>query len=286
MTPTELEILTAADTLIPLALEEDLREEGDVTSIATLDSDAVFHAQIVAKAPGFLAGIPIAERVYQAIDPTVEVNVLMKDGSQLHVGNSLCEIRGNALSIMKGERIVMNFLLRLSGIATLTSHFVAAVAGTSTVILDTRKTTPGWRILEKYAVRMGGAQNHRIGLYDQVLLKDNHIDAVGGIRTAIQRIHQHPASKNKYIVVEVRDIPELKEALKEKFDRVLLDNLNNEDTATALQLVKGKVKTEASGNMSVERVRSIAELGVDFISVGALTHSAPGLDLSMKVKRA
>lgn len=273
--------------LIHMALTEDLGESGDVTSKATLSPQSQITGRIVAKAEGVIAGLPLISAVYSLIDAHLTINTHCTDGAQVMPGTLIAEVSGNAESVLSGERVALNFLQRLSGVATLTAKFVAAVAGTHAVILDTRKTTPGWRKLEKYAVTMGGGQNHRIGLYDMVLIKDNHIDAAGGVAAALRAASTHPASVGLPMVVEVRTEAELREALdltsEIPLTRVLLDNMSLDQMRAAVALNEGRVPLEASGNMTLERVRAVAETGVDYISVGLLTHSAPALDLSMKL---
>jgi len=272
---------TAADTLIRLALAEDFGERGDVTSQATIPNTKIICGRITAKADGVIAGLPLVERVYQQIDPSVVVHALVADGTAVTAKTCICEVEGKAQSVLSGERTALNFLQHLSGIATLTAQFVAAVNGTHAKILDTRKTAPGWRVLEKYAVRMGGGQNHRMGLYDMVMIKDNHIDAAGSITAAVNAARSH--TQNIPIEVEVRDFDELREALSLQVDRIMLDNMNDAQMREAVTITQGRIPLEASGNMSLARVASVAATGVDLISVGALTHSAPALDLSMRL---
>ncbi len=276
---------SAAEMLIEMALREDLGERGDVTSQATLLPETQLCGQIVAKAEGIIAGLSLVGKVYQRIDPAVEVSLSIQDGHRVQPGKLVCEVRGSGRSILSGERIALNFLQRLSGIASLAAQFVTAAAGTKAIILDTRKTTPGWRSLEKYAVRMGGAQNHRMGLYDMVMIKDNHIDGAGGITPAVQGVRDHLKDGIIPIEVEVRSLDELREVLPLRVDRVLLDNMTLEQMREAVEITQGQVPLEASGNMSLERVPAVAATGVDFISVGALTHSAAALDLSMRIVR-
>jgi nicotinate-nucleotide pyrophosphorylase (carboxylating) len=274
----------AAETLIDLALQEDLADKGDITSEATLSPDAVICGQIVAKAEGILAGLPIIALVYRKVDSAVQVRLHMQDGDAVRAGSLIAEVIGSGPSVLSGERIALNFLQHLSGIATLTARFVQAAAGTKAVILDTRKTTPGWRTLEKYAVRAGGGHNHRIGLFDMVMIKDNHVDAVGGITEAVETVRRSDLARGLLIEVEVRTLDELREVLPLDVDRVLLDNMTLDQMRDAVAITGGRVPLEASGNMSLERVAAVAGTGVDFISVGALTHSAPALDLSMKIR--
>lgn len=268
-------------TLITLALDEDFGDVGDITSLVTLTDGMIIRGTITAKEDGVIAGLPAVELVYAAIDAGVAINTFVSDGDNVQVGDVVCEVSGNARSVLAGERTALNFLQRMSGIATMTRRFVDAVAGTGTTILDTRKTHPGWRELDKYAVRVGGGANHRMGLYDMVLIKDNHIDAAGSISAAIDAVCE--MELNVPIIVEIKNLAELDEALSLSPDRILLDNMDHEQMRKAVELTAGKVPLEASGNVRLDNVRAVAETGVDYISVGALTHSAPALDLSMRL---
>ncbi len=272
--------------LVKMALREDLMDAGDVTSRSTLPPGTRLFASIVAKEAGVVAGLPLVHRVYAEVDSSVQVVDCIQDGAVVEKGTLICRIEGAGAALLTGERTALNFLQRLSGIASLAARFVQAAAGTRAVILDTRKTTPGWRSLEKYAVRMGGAQNHRMGLYDMVMIKNNHIDGAGGLREAVVAVRAYPQAAGIPIEVEVRDLDELREVLPLAVDRVLLDNMTVEQMREAVTLTAGRVPLEASGNMSLERVPAVAGAGVDFISVGALTHSAPALDLSMRISRS
>ncbi len=272
--------------LVKMALREDLMDAGDVTSRSTLPPGTRLFASIVAKEAGVVAGLPLVHRVYAEVDSSVQVVDCIQDGAAVEKGTLICRIEGAGAALLTGERTALNFLQRLSGIASLAARFVQAAAGTRAVILDTRKTTPGWRSLEKYAVRMGGAQNHRMGLYDMVMIKNNHIDGAGGLREAVVAVRAYPQAAGIPIEVEVRDLDELREVLPLAVDRVLLDNMKVEQMREAVTLTAGRVPLEASGNMSLERVPAVAGAGVDFISVGALTHSAPALDLSMRISRS
>jgi len=272
--------------LVKMALREDLMDAGDVTSRSTLPPGTRLFASIVAKEAGVVAGLPLVHRVYAEVDSSVQVVDCIQDGAAVEKGTLICRIEGAGAALLTGERTALNFLQRLSGIASLAARFVQAAAGTRAVILDTRKTTPGWRSLEKYAVRMGGAQNHRMGLYDMVMIKNNHIDGAGGLREAVVAVRAYPQAAGIPIEVEVRDLDELREVLPLAVDRVLLDNMTVEQMREAVTLTAGRVPLEASGNMSLERVPAVAGAGVDFISVGALTHSAPALDLSMRISRS
>jgi quinolinate synthase len=281
----EERLLRAAEPLIQLAVAEDIGP-GDATSNATLDADAVLHGRIVAKASGVVAGLPVTAAVFRHVDPEVEFVTHVADGQEVVPGELLAEVTGLGRGVLAAERIALNFLQRLSGIATLTRCFVDAVACTAATILDTRKTLPGYRALDKYAVRMGGGQNHRLSLYDMILIKDNHVDAAGGILPAVERARAaHPLLP---IEVEVRNLDELHETLEANppVDRVMLDNMGLQEMRQAVTVCGGRVPLEASGNVTLERAFEIAATGVDYISVGALTHSAKALDLSMKVTKS
>lgn len=274
------------ETLVGLALAEDLDQRSDVTSFATLPDTLVIRGQIVAKAEGVIAGLPAVIETYRQVDSGVQVQPRLTDGEPVQPGTPVCDVVGPGRAVLTGERTALNFLQRMSGVATQTNRFVQAVAGTGAVILDTRKTTPGFRHLEKYAVRMGGGQNHRIGLYDQVMIKDNHIDACGSITAAVEAVRKEFTQSSEIpIVVEVRNFAELHEALLLNVHRILLDNMSEDEMRQAVEITAGRTPLEASGNMSLARVRAVAETGVNFISVGALTHSAPALDLSMRLNR-
>lgn len=270
--------------LIDLALRED-RGPGDWTTQWTVPARVHAEARIVARATGVIAGVDIAAAVFRRLDPRVEIDTHAHDGADVHLGDVVCTIRGPGRPVLTGERVALNFLQRLSGIATLTRSFVRAVEGTGARILDTRKTTPGWRSLEKSAVRAGGGANHRAGLYDMVLLKENHIAMAGGIAQAIALVaeHNHDALP---VEVEVRNVDELEQAIHAGAHRILLDNMTVDEMRAAVaraHRAPAPPRLEASGNMTLERVRAVAETGVDDISVGALTHSAVGLDLSLQV---
>jgi quinolinate synthase len=267
-----------------MALAEDVGP-GDATSDATLPADLVLRGRIVAKEPGVLAGLPVAEALFQRLDPAIEFVAHLSDGHEAVPGELVAEVSGPARSLLAAERTALNFLQRLSGIATLTRKFVDAVACTGATILDTRKTAPGYRLLDKYAVRMGGGMNHRLALYDMVLIKDNHVDAAGGIVPAAERARAvHP---DLPVEVEVRNLAELGQALSidPPLDRVLLDNMNLDDMREAVAIAAGRVPLEASGGITLQRAAEVAATGVDYLSVGALTHSPRALDLSMKVAK-
>jgi quinolinate synthase len=276
-------ILEAASPLIELAIAEDIGL-GDATSEAVLSADLMLHGRIVAKSAGVIAGLPVAQAVFSRVDPALRFTPHISDGACVSPGEPVAEVSGPARGMLAAERTVLNFLQRLSGIATLTRSFVDAVAGTRATILDTRKTHPGYRLLEKYAVRMGGGQNHRMGLHDMLLVKDNHIAVAGSITAAVERARAaHP---DLPIEVEVANLDQLREVLALDVDRIMLDNMGLTEMKEAVQLTAGSVPLEASGNVTLERVAAIAATGVDTISVGALTHSAPALDLSMEVADA
>jgi nicotinate-nucleotide pyrophosphorylase (carboxylating) len=277
----------ALDTLIDLALDEDLGP-GDRTTEWTVEPGALGKAVIVAKEPMVVAGTRAAVEVFQRVEPGLEVTLRARDGDGLEAEDELLELEGPLRGILSGERVALNFLGRLSGIATLTRRFVSAVEGTGATILDTRKTTPGWRSLEKAAVRAGGGRNHRGGLHDMVLVKDNHLVAAGGVSAAVERVRAGN-TLGLAVEVEVDTLQELDELLPLNVDRILLDNMDLEVLREAVARIRkvgeGRPLTEASGNMILERVRAVAEIGVDLISVGALTHSAPQADLSLRVLR-
>ena len=279
-TQMTMDILTAAKPLIELAITEDIGL-GDLTSQGLLPEDLELHGRIIAKGAGVIAGLPIAEVVFTSVDPDLQFTPRMYDGDRVSLGDLLAEVVGPGRGMLAAERTALNFLQQLSGIATLTRSFVDAVAGTKAIILDTRKTHPGYRVLEKYAVRMGGGQNHRMSLNDMLLIKDNHIEAVGSIRAAVERARA--ANPDLSIEVEVRNLDQLREALTMDVDRIMLDNMDLDETRTAVRLSAGRLPLEASGGVTLERVADIAETGVDYISIGALTHSAPALDLSMLI---
>jgi nicotinate-nucleotide pyrophosphorylase (carboxylating) len=267
--------------LIRCALEEDIGA-GDVTTEAVLTGQESGTARAVAKADMVLAGIDVFRRTFLSLDPDIQFTHCLEDGRAIKRGEILAELSGKLASILTAERTALNFLQRMSGIATMTRQYVAAVSGTHARILDTRKTAPGLRSLDKYAVCVGGGDNHRFALYDGVLIKDNHITAAGGITPAIQRARQK-ISRTLKIEVEVRNIGEVREALAAGADAVMLDNMSPEAMSEAVRLIGGKVPIEASGNVTLANVRQIAETGVDFISVGALTHSVTSADISLLV---
>lgn len=266
--------------VIDRALAEDVGA-GDVTTAALVPADARARARIVQKAPGAVAGLRAAEAVFRRVDPELRWHAHVREGEWREEG-LVAEVAGATASILRGERVALNFLGRLSGIATLTARFVRAVDGTGATVLDTRKTTPGLRALEKQAVTAGGGANHRFGLFDAFLVKENHIAAAGGVRAAAERALA--AADGLLVEVECESLADVDEALAAGVPRLLLDNFSTADMAAAVAKVAGRAELEASGNVTLETVRAIAETGVDFISIGALTHSAPALDLSLQLE--
>lgn len=274
----------ALNKIISNALEEDVRD-GDHTSLACIPADASGHAQLLVKQDGILAGLPVAIQVFASVDPSLEMDIFMDEGDVMKKGDIAFKVTGSAISILTAERLVLNSMQRMSGIATLTSQYVKAIEGTHAKVIDTRKTTPGIRLLEKYAVTVGGGANHRMGLYDMIMIKDNHVDFSGGIPQAIERTHQYLKNKglDLRIEVETRNLEEVRQILEVGgIHRIMLDNYTPELMKEAVELIAGRFETEASGGIKLETIRSYAETGVDFISVGALTHSAVSLDLSLK----
>ena len=276
-------LISSAEKLIELALREDLGERGDITTLALGEVKTTARAQIIAKQEGVLCGVGIIALVFEKLGVSVHITKRYNDGDPLCAGDSIAEIAGSASGILIAERTILNFIGRLSGIASLTRNFVDAVKNTKTKILDTRKTTPGWRLLEKYAVRCGGGVNHRTGLYDMFLLKENHIAKAGGIASAVRACRRYAQEQNinTLIEVETQTIDQVREALSLAVDRIMLDNMTLEQMNKCVEFVAGRVPLEASGNANLKRVRSMAETGVDYISVGALTHSAPIFDFSL-----
>ena len=270
------------DSVIAAALKEDL-PRGDVTSESIIPEESRSEAIILAKEEGVLAGLDVARRVFAKIDGDLEFRKMKKDGQRFSAGEKLAVIRGSSISILKGERTALNFLQRMSGIASTTRRFVHALEGTKTKILDTRKTTPGLRILEKYAVKMGGGKNHRHNLSEMVMIKDNHLKLVGSISEAVQRAKERVEPGIK-VEVEATTLDEVKEAVRSGADMVMLDNMSVQKMREVVEWVKGKVPLEVSGKVSLDRVREIAALGVDFISVGSLTHSYRSVDISIEFR--
>jgi nicotinate-nucleotide pyrophosphorylase (carboxylating) len=267
--------------LIRAALKEDLGS-GDVTSRYLVSKSQVAQARIVAKARGILAGVGVAEEVFALLDPEISFRSNLSDGDRLRPGDLIARLKGRVRPILAGERTALNFLQHLSGIATLTQKFVAEVSGVKVKILDTRKTLPGLRSLEKYAVRIGGGENHRYGLYDAILIKENHIRAAGGIKEAVHRA-QSRNRRGLKLMVEVSDLEGLRIALDLGVDWVMLDNMGIEEIKAAVEINRGRAILEASGGINLQNVRKVAEAGVDYISIGMLTHSAPALDISLEL---
>lgn len=268
------------DAIITAALNEDM-PDGDITSDNVIPQEATSEAVLMVNEPGILAGLPVAERVFRMLDPKIRFEAFFQDGNVLAQGDKLAAVQGNSIAMLKGERTALNFLQRMSGIATLTQKYVKALQGTQARLLDTRKTTPGLRILEKYAVKIGGGTNHRQNLSDMVMLKDNHLRLVGSIREAVQ-LAKSRVDPSIRIEVETTSLEQVKDAVRSGADIIMLDNMTIEEIQAAVRWVKGRVPLEVSGNVDLERIRAIAVLGVDTISVGRLTHSYRSLDISME----
>ena len=271
------------DAVIDIAFKEDIGD-GDHTTLSCIPHDLEGRARLLVKQDGILCGVELAKKIFAKFDPTLKMTQYLHDGDAIKKGDVAYVVEGKTISILQTERLVLNFMQRLSGIATQTHEYVKLLEGTGTKILDTRKTTPGLRLLEKYAVKVGGGENHRIGLYDMILIKDNHIDYAGGVTAAITKTKEYLKAKGKNLKIEVeaRTLDEIKEILKFDVDRILIDNFTPEETKTAVALINGKCKTESSGGITKESIRAYAEAGVDYISVGALTHHISSLDLSLK----
>ncbi|MBK9328637.1 MAG: carboxylating nicotinate-nucleotide diphosphorylase [Sphingobacteriales bacterium] len=268
------------------ALHEDVRE-GDHSSLASIDKDTQGKARLLVKDNGILCGIDVAKAVFGAVDTNLTMDIHISEGNAVRYGDVAFHVYGSAISILTAERLVLNCMQRMSGIATRTSEYVKAVEDTSAKVIDTRKTTPNLRFLEKYAVTVGGGFNHRFGLYDMIMLKDNHIDFCGGITKAVQKVHEYLKAHalNLRIEVETRNLDNVREVMQcGGIDRIMLDNFTPELVKEAIQIINGKFETEASGGITLDTIRSFAETGVDFISVGALTHSVKSLDLSLKAE--
>jgi len=272
------------DKLIELAIAEDIGD-GDHTSLACIPTEAKGKAQLLVKEEGILAGMTVAKKVFNTIDSSIKFTALLEDGAPIKVGDIAFYVEGSRLSILKAERLALNFMQRMSGIATKTNYYVSLLEGLPTKILDTRKTTPGLRAIEKLAVKIGGGENHRMGLYDMIMIKDNHIDYAGGIENAIKttQAYLNATQKNLKIEIEARNLDELHQILAVGgVDVIMLDNFSFDDLRKAVKLINGNYKTEASGGITEKTIRKYAECGVDFISVGALTHQINSLDLSLK----
>lgn len=274
------------DRLIDLAFAEDIGD-GDHTTLCCIPPQAMGEAELLIKQHGILAGVEIAKKVFRRFDPELRVRVYIPDGMEVKPGDVAMVVGGRVQSLLQTERLMLNIMQRMSGIATMTHTYVQRLEGTKTRVLDTRKTTPGMRMLEKTAVKIGGGVNHRIGLFDMILLKDNHIDFAGGIENAICRCHAYLKEKGKElkIEIEVRNFDEIRQVLDiGGVDRIMLDNFSIADTRKAVEMIAGRFETESSGGITLENLRDYAECGVDFISVGALTHSVKGLDMSFKAR--
>ena len=274
------------EEIIENALKEDIGD-GDHSTLSCVPEDAIGTAKLLVKDEGIIAGVELAERIFKTFDPNLEVKVFIKDGDKVKFGDIAFEVSGSSRSILSTERLVLNFMQRMSGIATQTNQIVQLIKGTDVKLLDTRKTTPGIRYMEKWAVRIGGGHNHRFALYDMIMLKDNHVDYAGGVKLAIQRANDYLATTNKSlkIEIEVRNEQELAEAIEiGKVDRIMLDNFTPERIVEALKTIPDSFEVEASGGITLDTIRSYAETGVDYISVGALTHSFESLDMSLKAK--
>ncbi|MBR4846571.1 MAG: carboxylating nicotinate-nucleotide diphosphorylase [Bacteroidaceae bacterium] len=272
------------DTLIDLAFAEDIGD-GDHTTLCCIPDDAMGKSRLLIKEAGVLAGMEVAKEIFHRFDPTMKVEVFIEDGTEVKPGDVAMVVEGKIQSLLQTERLMLNVMQRMSGIATMTRRYVKQLEGTRTRVLDTRKTTPGLRMLEKAAVKIGGGVNHRIGLFDMILLKDNHVDFAGGIDKAILRAKEYCKAKGKdlKIEIEVRNFDELNQVLAiGGVDRIMLDNFTPENTRKAVELIDGRYETESSGGITFDTLRDYAECGVDFISVGALTHSVKGLDMSFK----
>jgi nicotinate-nucleotide pyrophosphorylase (carboxylating) len=265
--------------IIQQALREDIGD-GDVTTLCTVPPDQMVRGKLVAKEAGVIAGLEVARLTFLQVDKRIEFLPQIADGGWVDVGDIIAQVRGPGRALLGGERVALNFLQRMSGIATLTHAFVKAIKGTSTVILDTRKTAPGLRVLDKWAVRLGGGENHRIGLYDMVLIKENHIAAVGSISETVARVRECDEQK-RAIEVEVKNLTELQEVLRLDVDRIMLDNMSLGEMREAVRLTAGRVPLEASGNVNLDNVAAVAATGVDYISIGMLTHSVKALDISL-----
>lgn len=272
------------DKLIDLAFAEDIGD-GDCTTLCCIPETATGRSKVLIKEPGILAGVEIAKRIFHKFDPELEIEVLINDGAEVKPGDVAMVVSGKIRSLLQTERLMLNVMQRMSGVATTTHKYQELLKGTHTKVLDTRKTTPGMRVLEKMAVKIGGGANHRMGLFDMVLLKDNHVDFSGGIENAIDRCYEYlkQTGKDLKIEIEVRSFDELQRVMQHGgVDRIMLDNFSVADTKKAVEIIAGKYETESSGGITIETIRGYAECGVDYISVGALTHSVKSLDISFK----
>ncbi len=272
------------DRLIDLAFSEDIGD-GDHTTLCCIPEDAMGKSRLLIKEEGILAGMRVAKQIFHHFDPDMQVEELIPDGSHVKPGDVAMVVTGRVRSLLQTERLMLNVMQRMSGIATMTSKYVEKLKGTKTRVLDTRKTTPGMRMLEKEAVKIGGGTNHRIGLFDMILLKDNHVDFAGGIAKALDRCAAYQKEKGLSLKVEIecRSFDEIRQVMEHGgADRIMLDNFSVEDTRKAVEMIDGRFETESSGGITIDTLRDYAECGVDFISVGALTHSVKGLDMSFK----
>ena len=271
------------DDLLDLAFAEDVGD-GDHTTLSTIPADARGKQRLIVKEEGVLAGVDIARKVFEKFDPELKMTVYIEDGARVKPGDIAFEVEGSVRSLLQTERTMLNIMQRMSGIATMTARYQDRLAGLKTKVLDTRKTTPGMRLLEKEAVKIGGGANHRIGLFDMILIKDNHVDFAGGITQAVTRAKEYCQStgRNLKIEVEVRNTQEIDEALAAGVDRIMLDNFTPERTREAVARIAGRTEIESSGGITLDTLRAYGECGVDYISVGALTHSVKGLDMSFK----
>ncbi len=274
-------VLKSAEALFDLAYAEDIGD-GDITTNNLVPPDSSKTARLIAKEEGIVAGLPVAEMVFRKFDNDIEWNAKLPDGSKVKPGDVIVEFKGSYRALLTGERKALNFLQRLSGIATYAAKCMKEVEGHNVEILDTRKTLPGYRYLDKYAVRMGGASNHRFGLYDMVMIKDNHIQVAGGIQEAVKAIRSK-IPKSIKIEVETTTLEQVQEALNADVDIIMLDNMSSKIMKEAVELINGRAKTEASGNMTLKRIRKVAATGVNYISIGALTHSVKALDISQRI---
>lgn len=274
-------VLKSAEVLFELAYAEDIGD-GDITTNNLIPPEQIKTAVLTAKAEGVIAGLPVAEMVFRKFDPEIEWNEKIPDGAVVNTGDVLAEFRGNYRALLTGERKALNFLQRLSGIATYAAKCMKEAEGHNVEILDTRKTLPGYRYLDKYAVRMGGASNHRFGLYDMVMIKDNHIRIAGGIKEAVEAIRSK-IPKSIKIEVETSNLEQVQEAIDADVDIIMLDNMSSKLMKEAVRMINGKAKIEASGNMTLKRIRKVASTGVNYISIGALTHSVKALDISQRI---
>ncbi len=271
------------DELLTLAFAEDVGD-GDHTTLSTIPETAMGKQRLIVKAEGILAGVEIAKMVFAKFDPELKMTTFINDGAKVKPGDIAFEVEGRVRSLLQTERVMLNIMQRMSGIATVTAEYQKRLDGLKTKVLDTRKTTPGLRMLEKEAVKIGGGCNHRIGLFDMILIKDNHVDFAGGIKQAVDAAKKYckETGRNLKIEVEVRNTEEINQALEAGVDRIMLDNFTPERTREAVQLINGRVEIESSGGITIDTLRAYGECGVDFISVGALTHSVKGLDMSFK----